>query len=270
MWKAAITARWGSNWQRPARTDFAVTFAAHLVPLPIRSTWGRMELLRDLVPSARTALEVSPRWVVESAPTAKKVADLLDLDFRAKDVWELPERPSAAESRTWAENLTSEPQETAFFSDAGSPFLADPIGKVLDALADRGVKLVPHHGPTSLVSAIGAVGFPCEDFYFAGFLPRKDQERESRLRELKVVSTLIVLLETPYRLEPFLQAVTKVFSGESRAALVFDLDGPREQVVRGRLPSLGLKHRDFPKAPFVFLLENRSASDRPGSVHRRK
>ncbi|MBS1536228.1 MAG: 16S rRNA (cytidine(1402)-2'-O)-methyltransferase [Bacteroidetes bacterium] len=98
----------------------------------------------------------------------------------------------------------------ALISDAGTPLLADP-GLALVKLAikhDVPINVVP--GASSVLTGLVRSGLPSNQFLFAGFVSRKPDERIAELKELARERRTVILLETPYRLLPLLDAATQV------------------------------------------------------------
>lgn len=107
------------------------------------------------------------------------------------------------------ENILRELREgaaIALVSDAGTPGISDPGFLLVRACraADIPVTVLP--GPTAFVPALVGSGFPCDRFYFEGFLPHK-KGRQSRWAWLASLPCTIVLYESPYRLLKCLEEI---------------------------------------------------------------
>jgi len=72
----------------------------------------------------------------------------------------------------------------AIVSDAGTPGIADPGGRVVQAAIAAGVPVFPVPGANAAVSALIASGLPAESFVFHGFLPSKAGARKTFLEKL--------------------------------------------------------------------------------------
>ncbi|NUR32526.1 MAG: rRNA (cytidine-2'-O-)-methyltransferase, partial [Gemmatimonadaceae bacterium] len=75
-------------------------------------------------------------------------------------------------------------ESLALVSDAGTPLLSDPGGRLVQAAVAAGVPVVPVPGASALLAALVASGLDVERFTFFGFLPRKGAERRELLGEL--------------------------------------------------------------------------------------
>lgn len=110
-------------------------------------------------------------------------------------------------------------QSVALVSDAGTPLVSDPGYRLVGEAVERGLRVVPIPGPSSVLAALSAAGLPTDAFMFAGFLPVKDGQRRSRLQELHGAPATLVFFESPRRLGNTLNSMRDVF-GPDRAAVV--------------------------------------------------
>jgi 16S rRNA (cytidine1402-2'-O)-methyltransferase len=96
----------------------------------------------------------------------------------------------------------------ALVSDAGTPTVSDP-GQHLVRLAHAGgIRVEPVPGPSAIVAALSASGFPSDAFVFLGFPPTKQGERAAwfdRARAAAGVAPTLVFYEAPHRIEATLQ-----------------------------------------------------------------
>ncbi len=92
-------------------------------------------------------------------------------------------------------------KDVAYFSDAGTPLIADPGFRLLNYIRAKKGTVVPIPGTSSLTVALSMSPFPIDRFMFFGFLSNKKELRKKHLAELKSCPTTAILLETPYRLK---------------------------------------------------------------------
>lgn len=88
-------------------------------------------------------------------------------------------------------------------SDAGCPGIADPGADIIKLAHQKGIKVVPLVGPSSIVLSIMASGFNGQNFAFTGYLPINSLERCKRIKELEQLciknKQAQFFIETPYR-----------------------------------------------------------------------
>ncbi|MBW6467138.1 MAG: 16S rRNA (cytidine(1402)-2'-O)-methyltransferase [Brevefilum sp.] len=121
----------------------------------------------------------------------------------------------------------------AVISDAGTPVFADPGQHLLTLIYQAGIPVSPIPGPASLMAALSLCDFSIDRFIFAGFPPRKSQQREGFLANFSHETVPIVLMDTPYRLTKLLQEVQSVFGKQQQILLACDLTLKTEAIFRG-------------------------------------
>ncbi len=88
----------------------------------------------------------------------------------------------------------------ALVTDAGTPGIADPGARLVEAAHRAGVRVVPIPGPSAVAAALSISGFNADEFVFMGFPPRSGRAREDWLRRLKGDSRVVVFFEAPHRI----------------------------------------------------------------------
>lgn len=111
-----------------------------------------------------------------------------------------------------------EGRSIAIVSDAGTPGISDPGFMLVRACRAAEVEVTVLPGPTAFVPALVGSGFPCDRFFFEGFLPHK-KGRQTRWKYLITIPHTIILYESPYRLVKCLEEI-KQFIGVTRNVCV--------------------------------------------------
>ena len=128
----------------------------------------------------------------------------------------------------------------ALVSDAGTPVIADPGARLVEAAHAAGVRVVPIPGPSAVAAAVSAAGFEGSDFHFLGFLPRTPGEMAKRLRAAASAAAVLVFFESPGRLARSLAAVAEVLN-DPETVVCRELTKVHEEVLRGRASGLGAR-----------------------------
>lgn len=160
----------------------------------------------------------------------------------------------------------AEGKSVALVSDAGTPLVSDPGYRLVAAVAEAGLRVVPIPGASAVLSALAVSGLPTDSFFFAGFLSARDGARRSRLAELKAVPGTLVFYESPRRLDDTLAAMADEL-GETRPAVVArELTKTFEEVRRGTLRELADHYAavDSPKGEAVITVGPPLAPEAPG------
>jgi 16S rRNA (cytidine1402-2'-O)-methyltransferase len=124
-------------------------------------------------------------------------------------------------------------EDVALVTDAGTPGVSDPGGRLVKAVVEAGVAVVPIPGASAALTALAGAGFPTDGFTFLGFLSRRSirirRELESAGRE-----RAIVFFESVFRLKDTLEEAKTVF-GDIPCAVGRELTKIHEEFIRGSI-----------------------------------
>ena len=99
-------------------------------------------------------------------------------------------------------------ERVGLISDAGSPGVSDPGGRIVREVAKAGLRVIPLPGPSAAVSALMACGATSDEnpaFAFAGFAPPKSTARQRWLRRWSSIDCAVVFYEVPHRIRASLE-----------------------------------------------------------------
>lgn len=153
--------------------------------------------------------------------------------------------------------LLQEGKTLALISDAGTPGISDPGFMLVRACREAGEEVVVLPGPTAFVPALIGSGFPCDRFFFEGFLPHK-KGRQSRWKFLATIPHTLVLYESPYRLIKCLEEIQKYFVEIRNVCVVREISKIHEQYHYGTAADLLTyfeKNPDKVKGEMVILIK---------------
>lgn len=134
-------------------------------------------------------------------------------------------------------------EDLALVSDAGTPGLSDPGGRLVALAVERNIAVVPIPGPSALLVALAGSGLPWDRFTFLGFLPRRPG-RFCRELESAGKDRTVVFYESPHRVLAALELARSVY-GDVPAVVARELTKVHEEFIRGRISevSAALKNR---------------------------
>ncbi len=124
-------------------------------------------------------------------------------------------------------------EEIALVTDAGTPLVSDPGGRLVAGAIEAGHAVVPVPGPSALLAALVASGLPAERFTFLGFLPRRGSARRALLAGLGNETGSLVVYEAPGRLGALLDDLAETVGEGRRIAVARELTKVHEEVFRG-------------------------------------
>jgi len=154
-------------------------------------------------------------------------------------------------------------ESIAIVSDAGTPAINDPGFRIVQEAVENEIEVVSVPGPTALVTALTASGLPTDAFFFAGFLPAKKGERQSRLQDLAGMPGTLVFYEAPHRLLSSLKDCLSIL-GNRQAVVARELTKLHEEFARGTISSLIDHFGSGPiKGEIVLLIDRDHGETRP-------
>lgn len=150
--------------------------------------------------------------------------------------------------------LLKEGKKVCYMSDAGYPLISDPGARLVARCLDNGIKVTVTSGPSAAINALVCSGLPSDHFYFEGFLPPKESERNKELQELMTRKETLIFYESPHRITKTLIAMAAVF-GPRKAVIGRELTKVHEEFIRGSLVDLALESEESLKGEMVIIVE---------------
>lgn len=146
--------------------------------------------------------------------------------------------------------------DVALVSDAGTPLLSDPGGRLVERAVEAGHAVVPVPGASALLAALVGSGLAADRFTFYAFLPRKGAARQALLEEIAASSHTSVLYEAPPRLGRLLADLAVTAGAERRVVVARELTKLHEEFVRGPAAELAERYADSaPLGEVVVVVE---------------
>jgi 16S rRNA (cytidine1402-2'-O)-methyltransferase len=106
-------------------------------------------------------------------------------------------------------------EPVALVSDAGTPLISDPGFKLVRDARAQNISVIPIPGACAAIAALSVAGLPCDQFFFAGFLPNKSGPRRAALQGLVQVPGSLIFYESPQRLPESLRDMQTVLGDRS-------------------------------------------------------
>jgi 16S rRNA (cytidine1402-2'-O)-methyltransferase len=146
-------------------------------------------------------------------------------------------------------------------SDAGTPGISDPGFLLIRACINEDIEIECLPGPTALIPALVASGFPCDRFCFEGFLPHK-KGRQTKLLSLEQEERTVVLYESPHRLVKCLSQIEEFMGGDRKVCVVREVSKIYEEYKRGTVQEVKEYYEQHPpKGEIVIILEGKNGKN---------
>jgi len=148
--------------------------------------------------------------------------------------------------------------DAGLISEAGCPAIADPGAPLVRRAHQRGVRVVPMVGPSSILLALIASGLESQRFAFHGYLPVKPLARDRAIRDLESRSRrnreTQIFIETPYRNGQLIAALLAVCRPDTLLCVATDLTLTSESVRASRIADWRKNKPDLKDRASVFLI----------------
>ena len=149
-------------------------------------------------------------------------------------------------------------RDAGVISEAGCPAIADPGALLVRRAHQRGIRVVPLTGPSSLLLALMASGLESQRFAFHGYLPVKPSPRDQAIREIESRSRknheTQIFIETPYRNARLLDALLSICLPDTLLCVATELTLPGESVHTLSVAAWKKRKPNLTDRPTVFLL----------------
>jgi 16S rRNA (cytidine1402-2'-O)-methyltransferase len=150
-------------------------------------------------------------------------------------------------------------KNVGLMSEAGCPGIADPGAKLAWLAHQKGIRVAPLVGPSSILLGLMGSGLNGQRFTFLGYLPSEKTARIQQLREIEkranTVNETQIFIETPYRNQHMLEDILATCNDNTKLSIACNVSLPEEFIVTKTIYQWKQKPLpDLHKKPTVFLL----------------
>ncbi|GJH40673.1 S-adenosylmethionine-dependent methyltransferase [Capnocytophaga sp. HP1101] len=142
-------------------------------------------------------------------------------------------------------------------SEAGCPGIADPGADIVRVAHQKGLKVIPLVGPSSLLLAMMASGLNGQNFAFNGYLPIDKQERKKALKTLERRARdgqSQLFIETPYRNKQMLADLIDTLQADTLLCVACDITLATEEIKTLPVHLWKKTDIDIQKRPTIFII----------------
>lgn len=147
-------------------------------------------------------------------------------------------------------------KNVALVSDAGTPAISDPGGKLVEQILQAGIRVVPLPGPSAVIALLSASGLASDNFEFLGFLPHK-KGREKIFKKIAEENKTIVFYESVHRILKTLNSLKEGLDRERQVVVGRELTKHFEEIKRGNIQEIFSYYESNPekiKGEFVVAI----------------
>lgn len=143
--------------------------------------------------------------------------------------------------------------DLAYATDAGTPGIADPGGKLVEACRIEGITVVPIPGASAVTALLSVAGLPANSYVFAGYVPTK-KGRQTFIKRVLATDELVVMFETAPRVRKLLNELETFGAAERTIVLGRELTKQFEQIISGTPNEVSTALPDQVKGELVIIL----------------
>jgi 16S rRNA (cytidine1402-2'-O)-methyltransferase len=144
-------------------------------------------------------------------------------------------------------------ESVALVSDAGTPTISDPGGRLIRDTIAAGIRVEPIPGASAVLAAIAVAGTPTDMFSFHGFPPTRAKDRNEWFDRLRRVGGTVVFFEAPHRIRRTLETLREKV-GDCQVVIARELTKIHEELVRGPISTV-LGRVPAPRGEFTIVAE---------------
>jgi 16S rRNA (cytidine1402-2'-O)-methyltransferase len=213
---------------------------------------------RDITLRALDALKSADVLAAEDTRSLRRLMEIHAIPLAGRPLLAYHDHSDAAARERLLAHLRAG-RALAYAAEAGTPLIADPGYRLVQAALAEGIPVSALPGPSAALVALSLSGLPSDRFLFAGFAPSKATERRRWLGELAPVPATLVIYESPRRIRELL-ADSVTCLGDRKAALCRELTKRFEEVRRGTLSGLlASVEADEPRGEIVLVVDRGQA-----------
>jgi 16S rRNA (cytidine1402-2'-O)-methyltransferase len=151
-----------------------------------------------------------------------------------------------------------EGKNIGLMSEAGCPGIADPGAAIVKIAHEKGIKVIPLVGPSSILLALMASGMNGQSFTFNGYLPIDKSEKKATLKQLEKLSfdknQSQLFIETPYRNNKLLEDILETLQPNTLLCIACDITLPSEFIKTLPINNWKKQKIDLHNRPCIFII----------------
>ena len=225
----------------------------------IPTTLGDNEPLEVLPLSVKKVIEEVDTFIVENEKTARRFIKRITPKKAQPSltILKLDKYADELEVKFYLDTC-EQGNSVGLLSEAGVPAIADPGAQVVKLAHEKGIRVVPLVGPSSIVLAMMASGFNGQNFAFNGYLPIDNSERKSAIKSLERLSKeknqSQIFIETPYRNEKMLADLKSTLTPSTMLCVACDITLQTEYIRTLSANDWKKENPDLHKRPTIFII----------------
>ena len=224
------------------------------------TTLGENEPLEVMPYSVKTMVELIDHYIVENEKSARRFIKKITpkKSQPSLTIMKLDKYAEELETRTFLD-VCEQGISVGLLSEAGVPAVADPGATIVKLAHEKGIKVVPLVGPSSILMALMASGMNGQNFAFNGYLPIDNSDRKKAIKDLEKLSKeknqSQIFIETPYRNEKMFTDLKSALTPATLLCIAVDITLPNEYIKTYSIADWKKQSPDLYKRPAIFIIQ---------------
>ena len=224
------------------------------------TTLGENEPLEVMPYSVKTMVELIDHYIVENEKSARRFIKKITpkKPQPSLTIMKLDKYAEELETRTFLD-VCEQGISVGLLSEAGVPAVADPGATIVKLAHEKGIKVVPLVGPSSILMALMASGMNGQNFAFNGYLPIDNSDRKKAIKDLEKLSKeknqSQIFIETPYRNEKMFTDLKSALTPATLLCIAVDITLPNEYIKTYSIADWKKQSPDLHKRPAIFIIQ---------------
>ena len=226
----------------------------------IPTTLGDNEPLEVMPYSVKTIVEMVDHFIVENEKSARRFIKKITpkKSQPSLTIMKLDKYAVELETQTFL-NVCELGISVGLLSEAGVPAVADPGATIVKLAHEKGIKVVPLVGPSSILMALMSSGLNGQNFAFNGYLPIDNSERKKSIKELEKLSKdknqSQIFIETPYRNDKMFTDLKSTLTPGTSLCIAVDISLPSEYIKTCTVSEWKRISPSLHKRPAIFIIQ---------------
>ncbi|TAJ12367.1 SAM-dependent methyltransferase [Marinilabiliaceae bacterium JC017] len=233
----------------------------------IPNTLGESPIEFNL-PADNIALIKSLKYfIVENERTARRFLKRVDKDIVIDDLtFFILDKYTRRDDLPRYLNPIKLGNSIGILSEAGCPGVADPGADVVRLAHEKGIRIMPLIGPSSILLSLMASGMNGQSFTFHGYLPLKKGETAKTIKHVEEISInknqTQIFIEAPFRNGRLLEDLVNSCKPSTRLCVACDITLDTEFIRTKTIAQWKGKLPNIHKRPTIFLLQGEGERQR--------
>ncbi len=216
--------------------------------------------IKDVIPASVSEIVTKLKhFIVEDVRNARRFLKKLNKEIVIDDLmfYELNKHSNPKDISNYL-NASLSGADIGMISEAGLPCIADPGNVIVKMAHEKGIRVVPLSGPSSIFMALMASGLNGQNFAFNGYIPIEASLRISNLKNLEHRSLKEkqsqIFMDTPFRNNKLFEDILLNLNPHTYLCVALNISCVDEMILTKTVAEWKKTKIDLNKKPCIFII----------------